>query len=330
MADRSSRAHLRSFEIYVGKGFSEYEASAIAHTLKTANDALAEERFTWRYVSHSPGLVTAQCGMILRAEPAFDNYELSDVMLVVGGKSGASSSWLARARHMQRLRRPVVLLSNAATTYIRSAKINDAPVTTHWRDSVGLQEDGRYPSLTNHLSEMSGGIITAAGSGSTEELVIGLLADQLSENTVTELGNQLILPLVRKSHAEQPSTLSQNPALHDPRVKAAIQEMENSLDTPLPIADLAQSIGVSTRHLERVFKDAFDETPARFFKRLRTKRARAMVEETQMPIIEIAVATGFGTSSTLSEAIKKEYGMTASRLRARRQSQVLSYNPKPN
>jgi AraC-like DNA-binding protein len=35
-------------------------------------------------------------------------------------------------------------------------------------------------------------------------------------------------------------------------------------------------------------------------------------------MMEIAVATGFGSSSSLNEAIKKEYGVTATKMRARR------------
>lgn len=325
---RLPAADLLRFEIYVSKGFSEYEVAAVTQTLKVANEVLGEARFSWRYVSHTPGLLTGESGMILRAEPAMDNHDLLDIMIVVGGRRSPEPSWLVRLRQMQRLGRPVALLSGAASAYIRTAKVKDGAVTTHWRDSVGLLEDGRFSNLTNHLSEMAGGIITAAGSGATEELIIGLLAPQLNDNDVTELGNRLMLPFVRKSHAEQPSNLSHIPALHDARIKTAVSMMQDTLDAPLPIVELASAIGVSTRHLERMFKDAFDETPARFYKRLRTNRARAMIEETQMSIIEIAVANGFGTSSSLSEALKTEYGMTASRLRARRLSQILSYTPK--
>lgn len=325
---RLPQTSLKRFEIYVSKGFSEYEASAIAQVLKVTNDVLGTARFSWRYVSQTPGLVSGECGMIVRAEPAMRDHDLSDIMIVVGARSGGSADWFSRVRLMQKLGRPVALLSNSATAYIRTANVQSGAVTTHWRDGIGLREDGRYSNLTNRLSEMAGGVITAAGSGSTEDLVIGLLGDQLAASEITEVGNRLMLPLVRKSHADQPSNLSHIPTLHDSRIKSAIKAMQESLDAPLHIIELAQEIGVSTRHLERMFKEVFDETPARFYKRLRTTRARAMIEETQMPIIDIAVANGFGTSSSLSEAIKKEYGVSATRLRARGPSKVLTYDPK--
>lgn len=306
------------FEIYVGRGFAEYEAAAIVHTLKLANDVLGGSVFQWRYVSETPGLLTGLCGMILRAEPLVKNHDLADVLIVVGGRSGSGADWLPRLRQMTRVARTCVLLSDAATAYIKRTKSPPGKITTHWRDAVSLMESGDHPTLTTTLWEKSGGVLTAAGTGSTEELVIALLAQHLSTADQAELSNRLLLPLVRTAHADQPRDITALPALSDRRVKKAVKIMENSLELPLNIYELAATIGVSTRHLERMFKDVFDQTPARFYKQLRTKRARALIEETQLPMMDVAIATGFGSSSTLNEAIKKEYGLTATKMRMRR------------
>ena len=110
----------RTFELFVTGGFSELELAAITHTLSQANDTLAEQWFSWRYVSNVPGLVKGASGMLVRAEPAIVNYGFSDVMIVVGGRQDEKPAWLARARSMQRQARLVVLMSDAATTYIKS------------------------------------------------------------------------------------------------------------------------------------------------------------------------------------------------------------------
>lgn len=312
------RGALYTFEIYVGRGFCEYETGAIVHTLKTANEVLGGPVFHWRFVSETPGLLTGLCGMIVRAEPVVKDHELADALIVVGGRSGTDIEWLPRLRQMTRISRTCVLLSDAATAYIKRTKSPAGKVTTHWRDALSLVETGNHPSLTNSLSEKSGGVITAAGTGATEEMVIMLLTPQLSTADVAELSNRLILPVVRTSQADQPKDITALPALSDLRVKSAVKAMENTLEMPLNIYELAKEVGVSTRHLERMFKDVFNQTPARFYKLLRTKRARALVQETQLPMMEIAIATGFGSSSSLNEAIKKEYGLTATKMRARR------------
>lgn len=316
-ASNNPKKALHSFEIYVGRGFCEYETSAISQTLKMANEVVGEQVFSWRFVSETPGLLNGSSGMIVRAEPVVRDHELADALFVVGGRSGRDGNWFPRLRQMRRLSRAVVLLSDAATTYIKRTKSPVGYVTTHWHDALALKEVGDHPKLTNNLMEISSGVITAAGSGATKETVINLISRQLSTADGAELSNRLILPLVRTAHADQPKDITALPALSDTRVKAAVEIMEASFETPLNIYELARDVGVSTRHLERMFKDVFNQTPARFYKQLRTKRARALVEETQISMMEIAIVTGFGSSSSLNEAIKSEYGLTATKMRKR-------------
>ncbi|MEM9583135.1 MAG: helix-turn-helix domain-containing protein [Pseudomonadota bacterium] len=315
----------RSLEIYVNKGFNDLELAAITHTLATANDIVADDIFRWRFVSDTPGFVSGATGTIVRAEPAIQDHGFSDLMVVIGGKTASKAAWLRRARAMQRRALPVVLLSDAATAYIKEVKSTAGKVTTHWRDIATLEETGYHPNLTSRFSESSDGVITAAGAGATSELIIGLIAPFLQSPQVAELGNRLLLHTIRKSDSEQPKDIADNAGLFDSHVTHAIRLMEGSIADPLPMAELTREVGVSTRHLERVFRKVFDDTPAKFYKRLRTKRARTMIEETLMPMVEVAVATGFGSSDTLSKAVKDEYGVTPSKMRARKKISLLKF-----
>ena len=308
----------RSVEIYVGRGFCEFETSAIAKALITANEMLGEDVFSWRYVSETPGLLTGKCGMIVRAEPVVQDHELADTIFIVGGRSGREAAWLPRLHQMRRLGRSVALLSDAATAYIKRTKSPVGKVTTHWHHALSLKETGHHPKLTNNLSEISAGVTTAAGSGATMELVIAHIAPYLSTADVAELGNRLMLHVLRSPQSEQPNDIALMPALSDDRLKRAVEIIESSLDQPLNVCELAQEVCVSTRHLERIFKEVFQQTPARFYKQLRTKKARALIEETQLSMVEIAVATGFNSSSSLNEAIKKQYGASPKQIRSKR------------
>ncbi|AXI47151.1 AraC family transcriptional regulator [Sulfitobacter sp. SK012] len=313
------------FELYVAPGFNDYELTAITQTLSVANDIIGQQTFDWRFVSQTAGLVTSANGVLVRTEPMFETQNLCDLLVVVGGKAAADPGWLRRARAMQRAKRPVVLLSDAATGHIRRTKTPMGRVTTHWRDAATLAETGSYPKLTTRLSEKSDGIITAAGAGATSELIIGLLAQFLEAPQVAELGNQLLLHTIRKSDAEQPKDIADNEGLFDAHVTQAIRLMEASLDDPISMGELTQHIGVSTRHLERAFRKIFDDTPAKFYKRLRTKRARVMIEETLLPLVEVAVVTGFGSSYAMARAVKETYGLTPTKMRLRENIKLLSF-----
>lgn len=314
----------RSYELFVGRGFCGFELSAITHTLSLANALNMSVRYEWRFVSDAPGLVSGDNGMMVRAEPAIPDYGFSDVMIVVGGRARAEG-WLARARAMQRKALPVVLLSEAATAYIKAVKSPPGKLTTHWSDVATLAESGFYPNLTSRFSENSDGIITAAGAGATTELMLGLISDDLEPAKIAELGNHLLVHTIRKNSAEQPMGIADNASLFDRRVTEAIRLMEGSVAEPLSMAELTRKAGLSTRHLERVFRKVFDDTPAKFYKRLRARRARAMIEDTLMPMVEIAVATGFGSPDTLAKAVRDEYGITPSKMRARSKLDLLRF-----
>lgn len=317
-------ARARQVEIYVCSKFNDFEVASVAQVLGLANATLGTEQFVWRFVSSTPGLVTGQLGMIVRAEPVVDNHTLPDVLVVVGGSKLGQTHWQSRMRQMVRLARDVVLLSDAATRYVLDAKSPSGPVTTHWRDAHMLREIGHYPTLSSHLSEKSSGIRTAAGMGATAETMIGVLAKDLSSSDVTELSNRLLLPVLRKSHAEQTIGAARHSALFDPRARRALDIMETTLDAPLSIAQITRHVGVSARHLERIFKEVYGTSPARFYKLLRVKHARSLIEETTTPLMDVAAATGFSSSAALSEAIKSAYGASPSKMRKSSARAVLS------
>ncbi|WP_371168994.1 GlxA family transcriptional regulator [Aliiroseovarius sp. 2305UL8-7] len=305
-------------EIFVGPDFDSLETSSITRTLREANELLQKKAFDWRFISDQPGLVDARGGMIVRAEPAIDEHGFSDIMFVVGGDSGASAVWLKRARQAQRQSRKVVLFSDAATAYIQNTQNPKGNVTTHWRDAATLREAGYHPKITDHLAEVSDGLVTAAGAGSTIEIVLGIISAYLDPLAVAELANILLLETIRKSNADQPKDLAASTSLWNSRVTKVIRVMEDNITDPLDMQSLTREVGMSSRQVERIFREFFDQSPAKFYKQLRTKKAWALVEATPLPLAEVAVATGFGSVSTLSRAVRDQYGVSPAQVRARK------------
>ncbi|MEJ6710474.1 MAG: helix-turn-helix domain-containing protein [Amylibacter sp.] len=313
------------FEIFVSAGFNALEVSAVSGVLAQANDILGASAFEWRYVSDTPGLLTGSQGMIVRAEPAVANHDFSQVMIVSGGCRRKGTDWIARVRAMKRAGRTVVLLSEAATSFIEASGPTSGKVTAHWRDVLTLSEAGYYPNLTFNIAEKANGIITSAGNSSTLDLMIGLISDHLTGPQIAELSSHLLMSSIRKTSAEQPRNIGHNESLFDKRIAKAINLMEETISEPLPMVDLADHLGVSVRHLERQFNEVFSDTPARFYKRLRVKRAKAMLEETMMSIVDISVVTGFGSTQTLAKSMKDEYGLTPKKIRDRRTVKLVDF-----
>ncbi|MBO9446716.1 helix-turn-helix domain-containing protein [Ruegeria sp. R14_0] len=304
-----------SFEIFVQAEFSYLELSSIIAVLQTANDVLNRDLFQWQITSDTPGFVSSCSDLIVRAAPAISDQYLSDCLCVVGGQLGDIGAWLRRVRAMQKLKRPAALFSDAAREYIKATAPQSGPVTAHWRDIGVLREVGDFPTLSDNLVARNGTVLTCAGAAHTAEAVIGILSEVLEPQDRAELACQMILNDVRGHAQEQPKGLSANPNFLEKRLQNAIRIMEENTEHPLPTATLARRVGVSTRQLERQFMLHLSTSPGKFYRKIRLKKALTLVSHSQMPIIDIAIACGFSSTSTLSQTFKAEYGKTPNQLR---------------
>lgn len=304
------------FEIFVQDRFSELEVSAVVSTLKMANQILGTERFQWSFISETPGLLEGLGGLMVRAEPAVFDHKLKDFMIVVGGGSITPEAWLPRARAMQRKKSLVAILSNAATAYIKTLRSTDMRVTTHWRDVQILEEWGHYPNLSLRYAETASGIITSAGANYTTELIIHLIRQFISAKQYTEIGSRLMLQSVRDTQSEQPKGASYLMNAFGAQVSTALGIMEENIAEPISTRDISDEVGISVRQLERLFMTSFGISPARYFKKVRLGKAHALVTETNMKLIDIAMATGFNSVASLSTAYRSEYGQSPNKVRS--------------
>jgi transcriptional regulator GlxA family with amidase domain len=92
--------------------------------------------------------------------------------------------------------------------------------------------------------------------------------------------------------------------------------MEMSLETPLPRAELARQSGISLRQLERLFNAHVGHGIHKHYRWLRLERARQLLRETALPVLDVALATGFASSSQFARAYSRAFGEPPSRTRA--------------
>lgn len=112
----------------------------------------------------------------------------------------------------------------------------------------------------------------------------------------------------------------------DGRISRVLLIMEQNLSSPLSIAKLAAKVHLSTRQLERLFKDQAGQSPQNAYLQLRLKHARWMMK-TDMTLAAIAEETGFVDGSHLSKAFKATFGTNPSEDRRRPLVSILEYAP---
>jgi transcriptional regulator GlxA family with amidase domain len=102
----------------------------------------------------------------------------------------------------------------------------------------------------------------------------------------------------------------------DSHIDQAIKMMQSNIEEPLKTTELAKVLGQTTRSLERQFLRHLGRSPGRFYRELRLIRAQNFLVNTDMSILEIAAACGFG--SNFGKIYKAYYGKTPRETRKER------------
>ena len=96
---------------------------------------------------------------------------------------------------------------------------------------------------------------------------------------------------------------------------AVILRMEGNIEEPVSPAELASDVGLSTRQLERLFRRYLNRSPKRYYMELRLQKARNLLMQTDMSVINVALACGFTSPSHFSKCYRAQYETTPYRER---------------
>jgi AraC family carnitine catabolism transcriptional activator len=86
--------------------------------------------------------------------------------------------------------------------------------------------------------------------------------------------------------------------------------MERHLETPRSLAAIATACGLSQRHMERLFREHTGVTPVRYYMDVRLDRARGMITQTEMSVLQVSVACGFASPEYFARVYRRRFGLT--------------------
>lgn len=106
---------------------------------------------------------------------------------------------------------------------------------------------------------------------------------------------------------------------------STIHRIAAHIDTTLladdSLADVAKRYDVSDRHMRRLFMEMFGVEPLQYVTTRRLLFAKQLLQDTVLPVAQVAYASGFGSEARLLAQMKRTYGLTPSQLRRRKTAQ---------
>jgi transcriptional regulator GlxA family with amidase domain len=211
------------------------------------------------------------------------------------------------ARKIARQNVPIFALGAACFIAAKTAMIKGGKCATHWKMTSSLAEQFPAIEVQNVLYVLDECISSCAGEFATFDMILALIERIFGSRMSGEIRHHFIAAGQRSGDSQQ--RLSGDAFVcEDERFQKALSIMMDNIEVPVAISEIASRLGYSIRQIERIFSRNGFESPHRYYINLRLNRARQLIEQTNMSFTEIALASGFDSSSSFSNRYKLKFG----------------------
>lgn len=301
----------RRFAFLLVEKFSMFSLAAAIDTVRSANRALGRDFYSWTTVSPDGGAVTASNGLPIEPGHSAADLPPADILFVCVGLATefpGKGRVLAALRGWGRKGNALGALSAGSHLLAEAGQLDGYRCTIHWENRAGFRE--RFPDIdcTGSVFEIDRKRYTCAGGTTSIDLMLEIVRADFGPGLATEVANQFQHERIRSAGDRQRVGHERDLVGRSEKLGKIVALMADHLDEPLSAGRLAKSAGLSIRQVERLFLRHLAMTPGRYYMRLRLERARELLRQTNMPILDVAIATGFTSHSYFAQSYRLQFG----------------------
>lgn len=317
-------ASLSHFAFMPLPSFTMIAFTKAIEVLRMANYLSAQPLYSWSLISPGGGPVTASNGLAVDTVPV-ETAPRPDVVFLCGGINVQRET---RPEHLSALRglaRADVALGSLCTgtyTLAKAGLLDGYACAIHWENMSALKEEFPKTRFLKELFVFDRDRLTCTGGVAPLDMMLHLIAPRVGTARVTQIAEQFIVEHVRDNSAQQRMPLVARLGSANKSLFEVIALMENNIEEPLSREELARLANLSQRQLQRLFREHLGMTPTHYYLTLRLRRARELLLQTNMSIMNITMACGFQSACHFSKSYRDAFGTAPTR---ERRSQVAPF-----
>lgn len=296
--------------------FSMIAFTSAVEPLRLANRTAGRSLYEWRVMSQDGAAVSASNGVSISPDSALtarldgDGPPFSAIVLCsgVGTENYHNPKVSAFLHRIDRQGIDIGALCTGTHILAKAGLVSGYRCAMHWENLAAFAEAFPGIEVGANLYEIDRNRFTCSGGTAALDMMVHLIALEHGEELALKVSEQCLIDYIRPADVVQRNALRARIGGHHPKLVAAIKTMEENLEEPLSPDSLAQSVGISRRQLERLFRHHIGKSPTHYYLELRLQRARLLLIQTDLPIIDVAVACGFVSASHFSKSYRQLYG----------------------
>lgn len=291
------------------KEFSMIAFANAIETFRMANYLSQRELYRWQVVSLG-NETYASNGVSISQNPSI-TLEQCDIVFVCGGVNIYKNVDAATLQLLRQLAHKKITLGSLCTGAIALAiagVLDGYRCAVHWEHIAVASESYPKVKFTDSIYVLDRDRYTSSGGIASLDMALQLIHNQHGRPLAAAISEQFILDRIRGIESTQHLPRPEGTGPGYEHVAEAIELMQANIEEVLPLHEIAQLINISLRQTERLFNHYFDMSPAQYYLRLRLRRARELLSQTSMPIMQVTVACGFTTSSHFCKTFRSFFG----------------------
>lgn len=301
----------QNFDILLFDNFSNHCLANTVEPLRAANTLSRKRLYQWRFLTMDGAAVVSSSGMqVAPHDPLKEGAGTALMIMPSYGFRGLGSWDITRGLRAAAKRYTYLAGLDTGSWLLASAGLLDGyRATIHWQELTSFAET--FPDVDTRRERfvIDRDRITCSGAMAAFDLIMHLVSETHDPLLSMEVAQLFMTRDSARSHASFSRTTGRT-------VARAMAIMQEHLERPLSVGEIAQQVGCTQRTLEQRVRAELNATPQAVYRRFRMILARKLVADTDQRVSEIAARCGYENASAMTRAFKAEFGQTPRQLRS--------------
>jgi AraC family carnitine catabolism transcriptional activator len=299
--------------------FSVISFSCTVEPLREANWVLKKKVYDWCVYSHDGKPVVASNGLSVNVHGSIEAVSACPIVIVCSSFDPHLYASKRVITWLRKLARQGTVLGGVETgswVLAHAGLLDGYRATIHWENRASIEEVFPEVRLTDNIYEIDRDRFSASGAAAAMDMMLHFIGSQHGLAAASSVAEEFIYNRIRSSQAPQRVSTKQKYALRNPKLRRLTELLDSQLERRIDVRELAGTSGLSARQVHRLFKAHLGVSPQAYHRKLRLQRARDLLRQTELTILEIAIASGFSSASDFSRAYRRTFRQTPHQDRA--------------
>jgi transcriptional regulator GlxA family with amidase domain len=296
-------------------GFPMSCLTSMIEPLRAANEIAGQTAFRWQILSEAGARVASSAEVVFDPDLSLADAREMEYLFLLSSPSASFTDRKSAEGQLRRLARhgtAVGGVSGGVFPLARMGLLDGHAVSVHWCYEAAFAQEFPGLQMRDEVIVFDHPRYTVSGAAAAFDLMLNFIEARLGADVATEVACWFQHPVVRGRGVRQKTPTFRRDSTADllpGPVAKAVEILNRHVSDPIAVEDLAETVGVSPRQLERQFKKATGQSPSRYYRMLRMKAARQLVLYSKETIPRIAAAVGYETVAPLLRHYREEFGL---------------------